>query len=141
MHVEPEALEDMHLRDDDGVLEVVERVPKVGHGGVRERVLARGERVRGALGEQVVHVDEVADAEGALFEFGREVERAHAHVLSGGLRGCMRGEKRADPDAELLHRGGVPEAVVDDLCGGDGHLFPGCASWVRGWQGIWGRTV
>ena len=82
--VEPEPFEDLHFSDDDGVFEVVKRVPKVRHGCVFERFrgLARRECVGGALEKEVVDVDEISDSEWTLFEFRREVECAHAHVLS-----------------------------------------------------------
>ena len=84
--VEPKAFEDLHFGDDDGVFEVIERVAEIRHGCVFElvRVLAcegRGERVRGALEEEVIDVDEVSDPERALFEFRGEIECAHAYVL------------------------------------------------------------
>lgn len=140
--VESEAFEDLHFGDDDGVFEVVEGVAEIRHGCVFElfRVLwcdGWRERVRVALEDEVVDVDEVSDPERTLFEFRGEIERAHAHVLSA--EGVVkikkpRRERRAVPDpyAKLLHRGRIPETLVQDLSGRDGHLLSGTsgALWV-----------
>ena len=132
--VEPEAFEDLHFRDNDGVFEVIKRVAEIRHGCVFEvlRVLTCGggcERVGVALEHEIVNVDEVTNPEWALLELRGEVECAHGHVLSaeGGFHKDQRreGEALPDPYAELLHRGGIPETLVQDLGGGDGHLLPG----------------
>ena len=151
--VEPEAFEDLHLGDDDGVFEVVERVAKVRHGCVFELVRGlachgRRERVRVALEKEVADVDEVSHSERTLFEFRGEIECAHAHFLSAegfceDQRRRREGRAVPDPYAELLHRGRIPETLVQDLGGSNRHLLSGTSGvlWVGGRRVVWTRTV
>lgn len=85
LRLKPEPLQDLHLGDDERVLEVVELGGEVVHRGVGlERCGWRVGRV-GAVGDEGrevgIAVDDVADPESRLFEFRSEEEGAHPDVL------------------------------------------------------------
>lgn len=76
--MEPEPLEDLHLRYHQRVFEVVVGAAEGRHGYVSEFALVGRGRpycqcVRGALEEEVVDVDEIAHADGTFFQLGGEV--------------------------------------------------------------------
>lgn len=86
MYVEAQSLEYLHFCYDERVFQVVESRAKIRHwrvfeggGGLGGRRMR--ERVCGALEEKVVYIDEVPHSQGAFFEFGGEIQRAHSDIL------------------------------------------------------------
>jgi hypothetical protein len=83
-----QSFENLHLGNDESILEVVKLCGKVVHrhvgGEGRGGWIGRGGAMRDEREEVGVGVDQVADSKRGFFKFGSEEEGAETNVLVGG---------------------------------------------------------
>ncbi len=80
--IKPEPFQNLHLRHNYRIFQVVKCVPKVRHRVVVELIIGlAAEQKGGPLEDEVVNINEVPHADGTFLNFGSKVQCAHADVL------------------------------------------------------------